>query len=206
MIKHTHNSMDSAQVDANDVINFYHATDALRTTTDQTVEGVKTFTSIPILPNDPTADNQMVRKAYIDAIEMPTFTVVATEKLQDSADELETTSNTSPFKKKEITYNGPDGSTIRTKFYLQSENGDANARAQVYVNDIAVGTARATVTTGSDPELDWEKYSEDIEVDNGDKVQLYLWADSGDTAFCKNFRLYYNTTITSITAGTVNLD
>ena len=34
----------------------------------QTVGGIKTFTSIPILPaSDPTLDNQAVRKAYIDS-------------------------------------------------------------------------------------------------------------------------------------------
>jgi len=34
----------------------------------QTIAGVKTFTSIPVLPSsDPTTDNQAVRKAYVDA-------------------------------------------------------------------------------------------------------------------------------------------
>lgn len=36
-------------------------------TTDQTVNGVKTFTSIPVLPDvDPTLDNHAVRKKYVD--------------------------------------------------------------------------------------------------------------------------------------------
>ena len=36
-------------------------------TGDETIEDVKTFTSIPVLPNtDPTADNQAARKKYVD--------------------------------------------------------------------------------------------------------------------------------------------
>lgn len=42
--------------------------DVLKTTGAQSVGGVKTFTSIPVLPgDDPTAANQAARKAYVDA-------------------------------------------------------------------------------------------------------------------------------------------
>lgn len=38
----------------------------------QTIAGVKTFTSIPVLPaSDPTADNEAARKAYVDAATTP---------------------------------------------------------------------------------------------------------------------------------------
>lgn len=41
---------------------------AVLLTTDQSIGGVKTFTSIPLLPgSDPTLDNQAVRKRYVDA-------------------------------------------------------------------------------------------------------------------------------------------
>lgn len=34
----------------------------------QTIDGIKTFTAIPELPaSDPTTDNQVARKAYVDA-------------------------------------------------------------------------------------------------------------------------------------------
>jgi hypothetical protein len=40
---------------------------AVATTGNETVAGVKTFSSIPILPaSDPTSDNQAVRKSYVD--------------------------------------------------------------------------------------------------------------------------------------------
>lgn len=39
-------------------------------TGDQTVAGVKTFTSIPVLPaSNPTTDNQAARKAYVDGLD-----------------------------------------------------------------------------------------------------------------------------------------
>lgn len=40
----------------------------VKTSGDQTIAGVKTFSSIPVLPaSDPTTDNQAARKAYIDS-------------------------------------------------------------------------------------------------------------------------------------------
>lgn len=44
-------------------------TNNVKTSGDQSVAGVKTFTSIPVLPaSDPTTDNQAARKAYVDAL------------------------------------------------------------------------------------------------------------------------------------------
>lgn len=45
---------------------------------DQTINGVKTFTSIPILPSsDPTQDNEATRKAYVDINTKPEKTNLA---------------------------------------------------------------------------------------------------------------------------------
>ncbi|RLG29497.1 hypothetical protein DRN98_08325 [Methanosarcinales archaeon] len=42
--------------------------EAVLLTGDQTIGGVKTFSSIPVLPaSDPTSDNQAARKAYVDS-------------------------------------------------------------------------------------------------------------------------------------------
>lgn len=37
-------------------------------TTDQTIAGIKTFSSIPVLPGNPTTSNQLSNKAYIDSL------------------------------------------------------------------------------------------------------------------------------------------
>ena len=43
------------------------ATEAVLLTGDQTIAGIKTLTSIPVLPaSDPTTDNQAARKSYVD--------------------------------------------------------------------------------------------------------------------------------------------
>ena len=45
--------------------------DVVHDTGDETVAGVKTFSSIPVLPaSDPTSDNQAVRKAFVDELSL----------------------------------------------------------------------------------------------------------------------------------------
>lgn len=42
--------------------------DNVALTGNQTVNGVKTLTSIPVMPGNPTTDNQMANKAYVDSL------------------------------------------------------------------------------------------------------------------------------------------
>jgi len=43
--------------------------DNVKTTGDQSIDDVKTFTSVPVLPaSDPTTSNQAVRKSYADSL------------------------------------------------------------------------------------------------------------------------------------------
>ena len=61
------NNGNVKQLTSNGKLNI-EATEAVLLTGDQTIDGVKTFGSIPILPaSDPTADNEASRKAYVDA-------------------------------------------------------------------------------------------------------------------------------------------
>jgi len=56
----------AVKVNGVDVLTSGPDTEAVLLTGDQTIAGVKTFSSIPVLPaSDPTSDNQAVRKAYI---------------------------------------------------------------------------------------------------------------------------------------------
>jgi hypothetical protein len=59
-------------VDAGDAANAADITtldgEVVKLTGDQSVAGIKTFTSVPVLPaSDPTTSNQAARKAYVDA-------------------------------------------------------------------------------------------------------------------------------------------
>ncbi|MEW6008876.1 MAG: hypothetical protein AB1629_04500 [Candidatus Omnitrophota bacterium] len=48
----------------------------VQTTTNQAIDGIKTFLQIPILPaNNPTQANQAVRKAYVDSV-IPSGTII----------------------------------------------------------------------------------------------------------------------------------
>jgi len=54
----------------------------------QTLAGVKTFSSIPVLPaSDPTADNEAARKAYVDAQSAPTPVTTETGNTTPTASE-----------------------------------------------------------------------------------------------------------------------
>jgi len=64
-------SVDSIVSTTGSVVNIegWDASTYVLITGDQTIAGVKTFTSIPVLPaTNPTTDNQATRKAYVDGL------------------------------------------------------------------------------------------------------------------------------------------
>jgi hypothetical protein len=61
--ENSENAQNASKFDNKESSNF------VLTVTDQLIQGIKTFGSIPTLPSDnPTNDNQAVRKAYVDSI------------------------------------------------------------------------------------------------------------------------------------------
>jgi len=193
---HQHTGIDSPKIDAGNVTNAVAGDDAVLLTGAQTVAGVKTFTSIPVLPaSDPTTDNQAVRKAYADS-QLGGTEAIATDNLRDSANTDRFASTTSYTKVKEITFNEGDGN-IRVKFDMRLTGGAGTAYGRIYVNGIAVGTEQSEL--GST----YVTYSEDISVETGDLVQLYYKDSGGNKASVRRFRLYYDKVFT-VTPGTVN--
>lgn len=62
-------ALEAAGIDLSDYAKLADLSDYVDKTTNQTVGGVKTFTSIPVLPaSDPVSDEQAVRKKYVDAL------------------------------------------------------------------------------------------------------------------------------------------
>lgn len=206
MEKHTHNGIDSRKLSQSEIAgDLYTGENAVKTKGDETVNGTKTFGSIPVLPTSiaPTSDNHTASKEYADDMEIPDFEIVASDDLRDSADTLETTQNEAPFKKKEIEYNEKAG-TVRVYFECQSLNGDEYANAELYKNGVATGNKIHT----KDYSSEWETLTVDISVANGDLLQLYLDRDDdgySDTARCRNFRLSYKAEITP-DSGTINMN
>jgi len=105
-------------------------TEAVLLTGDQTVAGIKTFTSIPVLPaSDPTTDHQAARKLYVDGKFNTT-----TGHDHDNSDS------------KKVLATNLDATGISTGYYLQESSGGiagANPIAQS-----AAGTVQANQTTG----------------------------------------------------------
>jgi hypothetical protein len=202
MISHTHNGTDSPKIKS--VSGLYLGTDAMKTFNDETVAGVKTFSDIPLITSSPTADDEMARKAYADAMDIPSSEVVASDNLRDASDTAEETTNKNPLKRKEIKYNDVDA-TIRIKFDLQTYNGDEFGYGRIYLNDVATGTQRTTKSYSGE----WTTFTEDLAVEKDDLIQLYIWTDpvpdKPDGVRCRNFRLYYIRKLTNIIPGTVNL-
>jgi hypothetical protein len=112
---------------------------------------------------------------------------IASNNLKVSADAEEEGPTPGVYEKmKAITVNY-DGA-VRTYFEIKSENSDYNVYGRIYVNDIAVGTQRQ----GGDNN-EWEGFTQDIEVERGDSVQLYIKSgDAGYSAYCRNFRLSWD--------------
>lgn len=112
---------------------------------------------------------------------------IASNDLLESADtEKNTATETTPkwIKEIEIIERIIDESEFRIKFDLKGDNVN-DAHAQIYKNDIAIGTQRTRSNNT------YNTYSEDLSgFERGDKVQLYYWHDVGGSVWIRNFRIY----------------
>lgn len=157
----------------------------VRTSGDQTVNGIKTLGSIPVLPaSDPTTDNQAVRKAYVDGLNIG---AVASDTLKQSADTERNSgsNNTTMTLVKSIRVNL--FGTFRIKFDLHSD-ATYGGSANIYRNGVAYGTER------NKNDVNYQTYSEDLMFTSTDKIELYCKASPGGTgiAYIRNFRIYYD--------------
>lgn len=108
----------------------------------------------------------------------------ASNNLKYSADTERTRANSTYAKMKEIIVALPG--VVRVKFDIKSNAASYYAYATIYVNGVAAGTERTAANT-------YTTFSEDIPVNDGDRVQLYLKSyDASITAYCRNFRLYFD--------------
>ena len=202
---HRHTGVDSPRIKNDDIDGTMPTgSDEVKLTGDQTVAGVKTFSSIPILPaSNPTTDNQVVRKSYADSITPPTATLSVSTDLIDSADNERTIEAgwTNWHLLKQITCNETNGN-ITVKFDLKDNNGAGGCFGKVYINSVAAGTLREEGSAA------WVTYSENFAVSTGDLIQVYGTYDDGGGGtggLCRNLRLYYQKLLDTV-AGTINTD
>jgi len=204
MKPHKHTGTDSPRIAGTNIDGLILDDEAMHTENAETVADVKTFSSIPALPaSNPTADNELVRKKYVDDNIIPKDLEESESYLVDSADTERAIPDTqsSYTKDKDVTINEVDGS-IRVKFDLKDDNGAGGCFGRVYKNRSPVGVEREETAGG------WETYDEVFEVNEGDEIQLYTKYDNGGGGVggaTRNFRTYYKKAIVPV-AGTINLD
>jgi hypothetical protein len=149
----------------------------------ETINGVKTFGSIPELPaSNPTTDNQAARKAYVDT--MGSF-FVASDTLLASIDAAKGTNNTSYELGRSIT--GGSG-TLRIKFDLRG-NTDTIGYGRIYRKrneaSAAIGTERTVAGT------EYTTYSEDIAGwIQGDTIEVWIKTSNASQIAIRNVRVY----------------
>jgi len=89
------------------------------------------------------------------------------------------------------------GGIINTSFELRTGRDDERVYGKIYVNGIAVGTER------SNKNDNWVIFNEDIPIQAGDKVQLYV--KGGNTGFLswtvdvRNFKIMIGNTVPGAT-------
>jgi hypothetical protein len=98
--------------------------------------------------------------------------------------------------KKEILISNNKG-VLTIKFSIASGNGVA-VYGKLYKNSTAVGTERST--TSGHPT--YVEYTENISVEAGDVIQLYVHGTLGNVVWYKNFRVYYK----NLNSTTVNIN
>jgi len=132
-----------------------------------------------------------------DAADIITTTTsqVASGNLRNSNDAERNYTNIPYTKKKECLLNAALAA-CRIKFDLCTNDGAVAAYGRIYKNGVAIGTERSTTTLTPD----YETFTEDLSgFAENDLIQIYIHsATSGYIASVKNFRFYYDQTITAI--------
>jgi hypothetical protein len=126
------------------------------------------------------------------------FRAILGDTVRNSNDTERTSTALSYTKKKEIRLNA-SLLTMRVSFDLHGTGG-ATAYGRVYVNGVAVGIVKQTVSTT------YVTYLGDFSVGyvNTDLIQVYIYSSASDkAAYVANFRLEYNGGITTLGAYTL---
>jgi len=173
---------------------------AVKLTGNQTLQGVKTFGSIPVLPaSNPTTDNQAVRKAYVDNVSFITF--VASANIRNYNDTAAWTYTDGYVKLKETRIDalplGKTSMTIRVYCTATKESGGVGLY-RLYKNGSAIGAAHSQAAGSG------TIYYDDISVAVGDLIQGYGNNQSVNYRFgLSNFRLAYDEAISKINNWTL---
>ena len=193
---HVHDGVDSPKIKQTKVRFAYHENEVVKLTGNQTIAGVKTFSSVPVLPgSDPTTTNQAVRKHYVDNL-IPGFEIIPSDTTRDTGG-TNFGSEQEYTKQGEVKFNEIHG-IIRVRFGLKSNSSPANTvYGRIYINGTPTGTER-TNSSGT-----YVYYEEDFAVETNDLIQLYAKASGfAGTYATTAFTLRYDKVFATI-PGTV---
>lgn len=137
---------------------------------------------------------------FLDAIvegfeqhEYATAAMQASGNVKNSNDAEKVTTSTTPVKLKEIRVNKNYEGSVRVIWLMNCEQG-SGVWGQVYKNGIPIKTERGTGN------LNPTAFTQDISggLVEGDLIQIYLRAASGDTGYVKNMKLAFDWLLTKI--------
>jgi len=150
----------------------------VKKTGDQTIAGVKTFSSFPVTPSSaPSTDYQVSNKKYVDDAAGGTQLVANDDNiinlhtgllLHQNADARQITAPTGAYTKiKESTIGL--GGEFRIKWTVAVGTGTVNTK--VYRNGVSVGVVKSGIGIKEDDVNGWKA---------GDKIQIYVLCSDGD--------------------------
>jgi hypothetical protein len=102
--------------------------------------------------------------------------------LEGSIAATERTSTSTSYTKKKELLPLPRGGVVNVSFEIEGGGGGASCFGKIYLNDIAAGTEKSNAGA-------YTAYTEDISVNPGDKVQLYIKSEDGGTRRCRNLKV-----------------
>jgi hypothetical protein len=185
--RHVHNHLDIEDWDSSipDISDMVNKTDS------QTVNGVKTFGSIPVLPaSDPTTDNQAVRKAYLLAqIVAGSITAVASDavKISDNDEESSSASPQALAKRIQVFQSG----TYRVAFKIKI-GSNLNTYAAFIARNNGVSTPIQIGTNRTGSQTDYQTYSQDFYISDGDYIELWAATGGAGTYYIKDFQVSFD--------------
>jgi len=148
-------------------------------------------TAIPTIPTTaPTSDDEVASKKYVDDAISEIVSVVRTASstsLQSDMGLASTTSTVYVKVKEAIMY---VGGNVRFDFELRRSTGSGTVYGRIYVNAVAVGTERSSVSES------FVNHTEQISLEPYDEIQLYIKADGGTPVEVQEVKLYYDATAT----------
>lgn len=124
----------------------------------ETINGIKTFTSSPIVPT-PTTGTQVANKDYVDNL---VGQDASSGDVLVYADYVSATTGITTYEKM-MGVIVPYAGTFKVSFWMDGIGSDGWAR--IYVNDVAVGLERNTNTA--------QTYVENITISAGDEISIY---------------------------------